>query len=84
MTNEAHLAQLLLQAMETYGAAVQFAHQPPAAPDLWARHLRPAPDPLAEVAACLARDTSDFDCIDELIALLAAHGYAAGPRHDFG
>ena len=39
---------------------------------------------LAEVAQCLRKDTSDFDCIEEIIALLEAHGFSTSPRHDFG
>ena len=31
---------------------------------------------LAEVAQCLRKDTSDFDCIEEIIALLEAHGFS--------
>lgn len=39
---------------------------------------------LEAIAACLRRDTGDFACIDEIIAILEPLGYDTNPRHDFG
>ena len=38
---------------------------------------------LAAIAACLREDTTDFDCIDRIIALLESQGLSILPRHDF-
>ena len=39
---------------------------------------------LEAIAACLREDTTDFACIDRIIALLEAQGLSTAPRHDFG
>ena len=39
---------------------------------------------LADIAACLREDTTDFDCIHRIIALLESQGLSTLPRHDFG
>ena len=38
---------------------------------------------LAKIAQCLRSDTSDFDCVEEILALLEARGFSTTPRHDF-
>ena len=37
---------------------------------------------LTEIAQCLQKDTSDYDCIEEIIALLEINGFPTSPRHD--
>lgn len=39
---------------------------------------------LENIADCLRQRTSDFDCVDQIIALLERAGYSTVPRHDFG
>ena len=39
---------------------------------------------LEAIAQCLRKDTSDFYCMEEIIALLEAKGFSTIPRHDFG
>ena len=38
---------------------------------------------LEAIAACLQEATSDFYCIDQIIALLEGQGFSTGSRHDF-
>lgn len=39
---------------------------------------------LKEIQLAMDRDTSDFECIDEIIGILDEHGLDSGYRHDFG
>lgn len=39
---------------------------------------------LETIAHCLQEDTSDFCCIEKIIALLEKAGFSTIPRHDYG
>lgn len=89
MTNEAFFLQLISQIMHAYGATVHFEHVPEMGLDFWARlpdepFEDPACDALARIAAALRGNTSDFACIDEIIAIVESLGYSTVPRHNFG
>ncbi len=41
-------------------------------------------DALLRIAACLARDSTDSDCVEEILQIPETLGYPPGGRHDFG
>lgn len=88
MTNEAYLLQVIASALRSAGAAVHFERALKPDPDLWKEltvtQWNEDAAALAQIAAALRRDTSDFACIDEIIEILDFLDHTTVPRHDFG
>lgn len=88
MCNQLLLLQSLAKWMERERINVSFCCPP--APDraFWANVLQEQKNEdyqtLEQIAACLRKDTSDFDCIEEIEALVAQRGFDTAPRHNFG
>lgn len=81
--------QSIAKMMEEQGIVCRFdCHTPRLDRDFWdgLAVCRQTDDRrlLENIARCLRQDTSDFHCIDQIIALLERTGYSTVPRHDFG
>lgn len=80
----------LLQFLAKYGGEDMFGPclPPRLDPALWDRLLQQLGESdhqtLAAIVNCLREDTSDFCCIDKIIALVEEQGFDTTPRHDFG
>ena len=82
------LYQLFMKTMELYDAEVTFGIEPKRDPVFWAKLTdqeqtleRTA---LKQIADCMRRDTTDFDCVEDILDILFSLGYKTDPRHDFG
>ncbi len=88
MTDQLVFLQLMARMMDYYGVTCSFAHGAKEDPAFWEQLMdgRRAEEhrALEAIAACLRRDTGDFACIDEIIAILEPLCYDTNPRHDFG
>ena len=86
--NTMRFAQLLAEWMDREGVTCTFAAEPRPDRRLWDQILQREGardrETLEEIAACLRRDATDFECVEEIMALLAGRGLSTSPRHDFG
>ena len=88
MNDQLIFLQMLSSMMEREGITCSFAHGSREDPAFWEKLMdgRRSEEhrALEAIAACLRRDTGDFACIDEIIAILEPLGYDTNLRHDFG
>ena len=79
--------QALAGFLDQQGITCTFDRPPAQDPSFWSatagKAESSAAQTLAAIAACLREDTTDFDCIDRIIALLESQGLSTLPRHDF-
>ena len=85
--NQILFLQVLMSALDEYGVSCEFTVPPsldPAFRDKLALHVDLQMQTVLDgIAEALRKDTSDFECIDDIIRLKESLGYRTGPRHDF-
>ena len=88
MSDKELLLQMFAQMLYESGVEISFAARPhintTLREELLAGQEREDANTLEAIATCLRKDTDEFACIDEIIALLESQGYQTTPRHDFG
>jgi len=81
------LLQSLAKWMDWEGIEVEFRCPPDPDRAFWDDILQEQANgdrkALEDIAACMRKDTSDFDCLEEIEALLNRRGFDTIPRHDF-
>lgn len=81
------LVQVLIEALEFYEADVRFGIQPRRSADFWAKLTDTEQDKdkraLEQIAKCMRRDSTDYDCIEDILDILFELGYDTKPRHKF-
>jgi len=85
--NEILFLQVLMSVLDEYGVSCEFAVPPkldPAFRNKLALDVNLRMQAVLDgIAEALRKDTSDFECIDDIIRLMESLGYRTVPRHDF-